>query len=223
MRGENMGRPMLDITGRRFFRLVAIERDDSKSDGHHIFWRCKCDCGNEIVVRKDSLLSGHAKSCGCYLDKKRHDGQNKTHGMKHTRIYNVWQSMKDRCFNPNATKYNYYGGRGISVCEEWRNKENGFLNFYNWSMTNGYAKDLTIDRINVNGNYEPSNCRWATIAEQNNNKRTNIKASVFGKEMTVREISDKYGLSTQVVRRRIKSGITDEKKLLYKGNLRELK
>ena len=143
--------------------------------------------------------------------------------MKHTRIYNVWQSMKDRCFNPNATKYNYYGGRGISVCEEWRNKENGFLNFYNWSMTNGYAEDLTIDRIDVNGNYEPSNCRWATIAEQNNNKRTNIKASVFGKEMTVREISDKYGLSTQVDRRRIKSGITDEKKLLYKGNLRELK
>lgn len=151
-----------NIIGRRFGKLIVVER--AENIGDYAAWKCKCDCGNETVVTGSNLRSGNTKSCGCL--------SGTTHGMTHTRLYHVWGGMIQRCTNPNAAKYSYYGGRGIRVCDEWCNS---FVAFYEWAMANGYDPELpwykcTIDRIDVNGNYEPANCRWVDMKTQNNNK-----------------------------------------------------
>lgn len=116
-------------------------------------------------------------------------------GMSHTRIYRCWARMKHRCLHPNDKDYKHYGGRGIKICSEWLDREYGFTNFYYWSMSNGYTDELTIDRIDVNGNYEPNNCRWATIIEQRNNMRSNVVLTYGGKTMTLKQWSDYLGIS----------------------------
>lgn len=166
----------IDITGQRFGRLVAIEMAFKKNYRSH--WRCKCDCGNEIIVDLGNLRSGHTKSCGCYKAEK----ASETH-MKHgharkacrDRLYPVWRSMKQRCALENSKAYHWYGERGISVCAEWKD----YKTFKDWAYSNGYnpsAKrgDCTIDRIDVNGNYEPSNCRFVSMKIQNLNKRKGV-------------------------------------------------
>ena len=157
-----------DITGRRYGMLEAIEFSHIGDDKHSV-WVFKCDCGNIVEKRKCHVVSGQIRSCGCLLNKARKIAgrKNKTHGMKNTRIYRIWNGMKDRCNNPKSCNARYYYDRGVTVCEEWGR----FEPFYKWAMENGYRDDLSIDRINPYGNYEPSNCRWATAKEQANNKR----------------------------------------------------
>ena len=145
-----------DLAGVRFGRLVAIERGPNDPKGRTV-WKCRCDCGNEKYILATSLTQGLTKSCGCLR-----------HGLRHTRLYTIWTHMQQRCENPNHNRYHLYGGRGISICPEWRND---FCTFYNWAMQHGYEETLTIDRINPDGNYEPQNCRWATVSEQNRNRR----------------------------------------------------
>jgi hypothetical protein len=140
---------------------------------------CDCECGNKNVEKiYTEIKRGKIKSCGCLQKehrKKISDSLYSTkHNMTNSRIYNIHKDMKQRCYNKNAMEYENYGGRGIAICEEWLNKKSGFMNFYNWIINNGYQDDLTIDRIDVNGNYEPSNCRWITIEEQQNNKQNTI-------------------------------------------------
>lgn len=162
-----------DLSGKTFGRLTVLSCAGRAKD-HHVLWKCLCRCGNTTIVPSNSLLLGRTTSCGCYpIELIRSRGLNSaTHHLRHTRLYTIWANMKQRCTNPNYPQFKDYGGRGISVCSEWANS---FKRFYTWAMENGYQKHLTIDRIDNNGIYEPSNCRWVTMLVQNHNKRNSKK------------------------------------------------
>ena len=176
----------IDLTGKRFGKLVVVERTDSKN--RRTMFLCKCDCGNSKIVRSELLISGKTKSCGCLAA----NNLNQTkHGKKHTKLYGVWCTMKSRCNNPNAQHYQNYGARGIKVCKEW---EKDFQSFYDWALSSGYREGLTIDRKNVNGDYEPDNCRWASMKTQNNNRGNNVLYTYGGETKTLSQWADESGV-----------------------------
>lgn len=163
----------IDLTDRRFGRLIAKECVGKDKAGHKL-WLCECDCGNKKIISGTCLLTENTRSCGCYnreilkgRDLIKMGFTNKKHGLSDTRIYRIYATMKDRCYNCNRDKYSIYGGRGITVCNEWLNS---FEAFYEWAINNGYQEDLSIDRKDVNGNYEPDNCRWANASTQGFNR-----------------------------------------------------
>ena len=173
-----------DLTGQKFGLLTVIGL--AETDTRKTYWVCKCDCGNMKTVRSDSLLCGAIKSCGCI--KRKQDEVNLTknhrHKMSGMRIYSEWQGMKGRCYNKGNARYADWGGRGIEVCEQWRNS---FESFYIWAMANGYQDNLTIDRIDNNGNYCPENCRWVGQQEQCRNRRSNINITIGNSTRTLME------------------------------------
>jgi hypothetical protein len=185
-----------DRIGQRYGRLTVIEFAGTKKK--QSYWLCRCDCGTEKVIGSSPLESGHTVSCGC----KSREGSEAIHGGAKTRLYNIWVGMKQRCGNPKSEVYIYYGDRGIKICKDW----NGFVAFRTWALSNGYADNLTIDRINVNGNYEPSNCRWATMKEQGRNRRNNRFITIGQKTFCVAEWAKIYGVNPSLIHHRIKEG-----------------
>lgn len=168
---------LIDLTGQTFGRLKAlcqgVTPDTTKAKEK--FWLCQCECGNQTTVSGYQLRSGKTQSCGCItkerMKKVAKEKPSKKHGLSSSRVYKNYYTMKARCYNPNHQKYEMYGAKGIMICSEWLG-ENGFLNFYEWAMNNGYQENLTIDRINNDGNYEPSNCRWTNSSLQGFNRHT---------------------------------------------------
>lgn len=165
------------LIGKRFGKLVVkdmvyVERAKRR------YALVKCDCGNEKTVAPSSLRNGKTKSCGCNWSKSVSEA-NSTHGLSHTRLHKIWRGIKLRCLTKTNNRYEYYGGRGITIADEWKDD---FMNFYNWAMDNGYQEDLTIDRIDNNGDYEPDNCRWVTqkVQVRNTGVRSNNKSGVTG-------------------------------------------
>lgn len=173
----------LDLNGKVFGRLSVVGCDGPNREGA-ITWMCECECGNSVSLRGSDLKRGFVKSCGC-LAKEIVARRNKKHGGSSTRVYRIWQAMLDRTGNPRASRYSYYGGRGITVCEDWKD----FATFRSWAMANGYSDDLSIDRVNNDGNYQPENCRWATQKMQVQNRRPRATAKALNKE------ENTYGLS----------------------------
>ena len=172
------------MIGKRFGKLT-VTGESSQRKHKEIVWVCRCDCGSTCYVTGFNLRSGNTKSCGCLhhefmvnhnpIKSRQRDPNEPKHGDSYTRLYRIFYAMKKRCYNPKASNYRNYGGRGITVCPGWNCS---FAAFRDWAMANGYADDLSIDRIDVNGNYEPSNCRWATMKEQQNNRRNSKKVTL---------------------------------------------
>lgn len=159
---------MGNLIGQKFNRLTVIEK--ANSINNKPYWICKCDCGNKTIVSENNLKKKNTKSCGC-LKHERIVESATTHGMSNTRIYHIWDNMKQRCYNNKNNIYKYYGKIGIKICDEWKND---FMSFYKWSKLNGYSDCLTLDRIDVNGDYEPNNCRWTNMKVQANNKHSTL-------------------------------------------------
>lgn len=189
---------MIDMTGKKYGMLTVIDKDHQDGRGEW-YWKCKCECGNEKVVSGYKLRSGNTSSCGCLQSAWRKHGPRHTHGMTNTRIYSIWSNMKARCNNPKCYEYHAYGGKGIRVCNEWLR----FEEFYAWASTHGYADGLTIDRIDVNGNYCPNNCRWTSQSEQALNRTDNHLVTAFGKTQTIKEWSLESGINYDTIERRI--------------------
>lgn len=193
---------LTDITGNRYNRLVVLEYAYTK--GQARYWKCQCDCGNITYTSSNCLSTGHTKSCGC----ANREPTVQTHGLsKQTPLYFVWKELRHRCSNKNHKQYKNYGARGIKVCSEWED----FEVFYDWSVKNGYTEEKlpngknkwTIDRIDVNGDYEPNNCRFVTNEEQANNKRNTLYFDYKGKKYNLTELSNEFGIERMLLYDRI--------------------
>ena len=190
--------------GKKQGMLTYIERIGVDKD-RSVIWKCQCECGNFINITRNS----RKENCGCVKSIRE-----QLNISCNDRLYRIWQSMKGRCKYPSVNDYDKYGGRGITVCEEWINRDNGFENFCLWAVKNGYKDDLTIDRIDVDGNYEPNNCRWATTKEQGRNKSNNRFLDYKGEVKCLAEWAEIYGISSDTLSARLDKYMWDLDKAL---------
>lgn len=212
---------LIDLTGQRFGRLTVVERAENK--WHKTAWRCSCDCGNMVVANGSHLLSGRVQSCGCLrkeLARTSASKRNFSHGGTGTRLYRIWCGAKNRCYDKNNPCFCDYGGRGITVCDEWLHD---FVVFRDWAMSHGYRDTLSLDRIDNNSGYRPDNCRWATWEEQASNKRTGkelsrykviLKLDATGKIIGggccgAETLADLCGLSVERIRELTREGVLE--------------
>jgi len=200
----------LNLTGQRFGRLVALKQV-GKNKQQNANWLCICDCGNTVTISQSNLhraSKGYNTSCGC-LRRENSRKQLTTHGLSETRLYEIWCGMKKRCFSPTDQAYSNYGGRGITICDEWL----VFERFYEWAMANGYQDHLTIERKDNNKGYSPGNCKWATMKEQANNTRRSHLITHNGQTMTVTAWAKSVGIKVNTLWARIKKGWPVERAL----------
>jgi len=200
----------LNLAGQRFGSLTVLEVH-SQDEYRAYRWKCQCDCGNETVVRGSQLKSGVTASCGCGIRKA--SSRPRTHGQTHTPLYKRWRAMIERTRNPNATEYHNYGGRGIGVCERW-------LAFEGFAADMGQTFDeaLTLERRDVNGDYSPDNCYWATTRQQARNKRNNHVIEWRGRRMVVTDWADLLGLNPNTVVHRLRRGWPVDRALTKDAN-----
>ncbi|MBO4543141.1 MAG: hypothetical protein J5725_08185 [Bacteroidales bacterium] len=211
-------RPKTDLVGKRYTKLVVTEYAGytvgSTGNIYHL-WKCKCDCGNEIVAKGVMLNQKHKMSCGCLSHKPKNPWH--THHLADRPLYNVWKSMKGRCYTPSNSAYYNYGAKGIKVCDEWKND---YMSFHNWAVSQGYTEEnrrnCTVDRIDPNGNYCPENCRLATYIEQANNKTDTKRYILYGEMLTRREAAEKYGVEYDRIKARMLLGKTLQEAVEYK-------
>ena len=191
----------INIKGERFGRLVAVEFV-RKTAARKSCWSCRCDCGKTAYVPVTDLTSGKTKSCGC-LKKEVVSKRFIKHGDTGSRLYGIWQGMKGRCYNKKRETYKYYGGKGVAVCDEWLND---YDSFKEWSLKNGYSEELTIDRIDYNGNYEPENCRWVTKEAQAANTSKNYRITINNSTRHLSEWCKIFCVRYDIVYGRLRSG-----------------
>ena len=201
-----MGKPLTedDVVGKRFGMLVVKEMAYRTGKKKRLYLKCVCDCGNEKIALYDSLKAGKTRSCGCLVSKEERSKRSSTHGLSKSKLYKIWDGIKYRCYGKNCLEYDRYGGRGIGMCDAWKND---FMSFYDWSMNNGFEDGLSIDRIDNNGNYEPTNCRWANDYEQGANKRNNIVIEYNGETHILSEWARITGIKRLTLRKRYFSGL----------------
>lgn len=199
-----------DLIGCRFGNLVVIEKIVDKRFTRRLRWLCKCDCGKEVTHIAFRLKTGRAKSCGCSRM-----NVHTSHGMSKTKLYRKWAGMKKRCENKNFGQYKNYGGRGITVCEEW---SNSFESFMEWSINNCYSDNLELDRIDNNGGYNPKNCRYVNRITNCNNKRNTQNIEINGVKKPLMDWVRETGLSRSAICGRIKKGFTGEEIIQPKMN-----
>lgn len=191
----------IDLTGQRFGRLVVLDFF-GYDHNRKALWNCQCDCGNQKVIRANELRCGKTHSCGC-LHKQQLAERVTKHGGRGTRLFNIWKNMKSRCYNPKNEKFAIYGGRGITVCEEWISN---YIAFRDWSLSHGYADHLTIDRIDNDKGYSPDNCRWATALQQARNKQHNHLIAYKNETKTLAEWAEKLCIDRRIISGRLKRG-----------------
>lgn len=203
-----MGKTIELQKGQKFGKLTVIELVEKKlyinPNGKKLlkkYYKCQCECGNETIVYQGKLTSGQTKSCGCLTLK---------HGMYNTRLYNIWRGMIKRCYLITSKDYKRYGARGIKIYESWRKD---FINFYNWAISNGYADNLSIDRIDSNESYIPSNCRWVNASKQANNRSSNQLITYNGETHNITEWAKKLNIKRHVIYQRLKANWSIEKAL----------
>lgn len=206
MSAHSVSKSAKDIAGQRFGRLIAVKRTEQRSAQGNFLWACACDCGNEALVPTAYLIAGNTKSCGCGR-RKRIGAEDLGKNLIHSAEGKILTGMLQRCGNPNVKSYKDYGGRGITVCDRWKNSLRAFID----DMGLRPSPRHSIERINHNGNYEPGNCKWATKAEQARNTRTNKYVEVDGKWITQSELARMLGVSPSTVCQQIKRGVPLER------------
>ena len=189
----------LKIENGQVFNMLTVLKEVERNKKQRQFL-CKCECGHIGNHRLISLTKGEAKSCGC-LRRKTFLERNTSHGKSRTKLNSVWQAMKQRCENHNNINFKYYGGKGVKVCLEW---SQSLKVFYDWAINNGYSENMTIDRIDVNGNYEPSNCRWVSMKIQSRNKTDNRFIEFKGEKLCLQDWATKIGIHISALDKRIK-------------------
>lgn len=198
---------LIDLTGRKFGRLTVIERVEdyvSPNGKHEIQWKCVCSCPDKTIciALGGNLRRGLKRSCGC-LSRENTSNMFKKHGKRNTRLYKIWCDMKARCYNPNELGYKWYGAEAKNISEGW---VHNFQAFYDWAMSNGYRDNLTIERIDGTKGYSPENCKWATMQEQQNNRRNNRKVHYNGELFTIAQLARKYNIPYKKLWRRLNDG-----------------